>query len=446
MADSPGGALARPSLDADERMLVDRVEARRDDLVALACELIAFDTTSRSSIDDAPRDEAAVQRRLADRLAARGAEIDLWEPAPEDVAGHPLSVDGIGFDGRPQLAARLRGTGGGRSLLLNGHIDVVPAAREDGWDHDPFDPQVTGEMIVGRGACDMKGGIAAMTIAAEVLAETGALAGDVIVCTDTDEESSGVGGLACARRGVSADFAIVPEPSSLQVWPACRGTVYCTITVPGRAGHAEQEHPHWRDGGAVNAIDKARFLLDGVDRLSREWRTRLDLHHPLLDPPAVLATRVVADAGWHVTIPDRAEVDLSVLMLPVQADPDGWTTDVQREVEAFLQAWCATDSWLAEHPPAFRWHTEVNPSETPVDAPVVQALLGANGALGLPLTLGGLGSWYDGATFALEAGTPALMYGPRSIDYAHTVGEHVPIDDLVHVAQGIAIAGWRLCR
>ncbi|HEX5782727.1 MAG TPA: M20/M25/M40 family metallo-hydrolase [Solirubrobacteraceae bacterium] len=443
---SPRRALADPTLEPEERELVDRIEARRDDLIKLACELIAFDTTSRSTNDEPPRDEAALQQRLADRLSAHGAEIDLWEPAPEDVAGHPLSVDGIGFDGRPQLAARLRGTGGGRSLLLNGHIDVVPAAREDGWEHDPFDPQVTGGEIVGRGACDMKGGIAAMTIAAEVLAQTGALAGDLIVCTNTDEESSGVGGLACARRGVTADFAIVTEPSSLEVWPACRGTVYCTITVRGRAGHAEQEHPHWRDGGAVNAIDKARFLLDGADRLRREWRSRLDLRHPLLDPPDVLATRLVADSGWLVTIPDRAEVDITVLMLPVQADAQGWTTDVQREVEAFLQAWCATDSWLAEHPPAFRWHSEVNPSETPVEEPSVQALLGANAALGLPLTLGALGSWYDGATFALETGTPALMYGPRSIDYAHTVGEHVPIDDLVHVAQGIAIAGWRLCR
>jgi acetylornithine deacetylase len=439
-------ALLTPRLDAEEQALVERVEARREDLVALACELIAFDTTSRSSNDDPPRDEAALQRALADRLSAHGAEIDLWEPAPDDVAGHPLSVAGIGFEGRPQLAARLKGTGGGRSLLLNGHIDVVPAAREDGWEQDPFDPLVVGGPIVGRGACDMKGGIAAMTIAAEVLAATGALAGDLIVCTNTDEESSGVGGLACARRGVSADFAIVPEPSSLEVWPACRGTVYCTVTVRGRAGHAEQEHPHWRDGGAVNAIDKARFLLDGVDRLRREWRSRLDLRHALLDPPDVLATRVVADAGWQVTIPDRAEIDLSVLILPAQADEQGWTTDVQREVEAFLQGWCATDSWLAEHPPVFDWYTEVNPSETPIDAPSVEALLGANGALGLPVTLGGLGSWYDGATFALETGTAALMYGPRSIDYAHTVGEHVPIDDLVHVAQGIAIAAWRLCR
>jgi acetylornithine deacetylase len=433
-------------LDADEQALVDRVSERREDLVALACELIAFNTTSRSDAGDPPRDEAALQSALAERLRARGAEIDLWEPAPEDIAGHPLSVEGLGFEGRPQLAARLRGSGGGRSLLLNGHIDVVPARRENGWEHDPFDPQVVDDRIVGRGACDMKGGIAAMVLAAEVLAETKGLRGDLIVCTNTDEESSGVGGLACARRGVTADYTIVTEPSSLEVWPACRGTVYCTIEVPGRAGHAEQEHPHWRDGGAVNAVEKGRFLLDGVDRLRREWRSRADLRHPLLDPPDIVPTSFVADAGWHVTIPDRARIDISVLILPQQADAHGWTSDAQAEVEAFLRGWCATDSWLAEHPPSFRWHTEVNPSDTPVDTPSVQALLAANRALGLPVKLGGLGSWYDGATFALETGTQALMYGPRSIDWAHTVGEYVPIEDLVACAQGITVAAWRLCR
>jgi acetylornithine deacetylase len=438
--------LDEATLDSDEQALVDRVAARRDELVELACRLIAFDTTSRSGNDDPARDEVALQSLLAERLEASGAEIDLWEPDPGDVAGHPLSVEGIGFAGRPQLAARLRGAGGGKSLLLNGHIDVVPARREDGWEQDPFDPQLEDGRIVGRGACDMKGGIAAMVVAAEVLAETRALRGDLVVCTNTDEESSGVGALACARRGVTADFTIVTEPSSLEVWPACRGTVYCTITVPGRAGHAEEEHPHWRDGGAVNAIEKARFVLDGVDRLRHDWRSRADLRHPLLDPPDVVPTSFVADAGWDVTIPDRAVIKISALILPQQADAQGWTSAAQAEVEDFLRRWCATDSWLAEHPPTFHWHTEVNPSETPVDTASVRALLGANAALGLPAKLGGLGSWYDGATFALETGSPALMYGPRAIDWAHTVGEYVAIDDLVACAQGLAIAGRRLCR
>ncbi len=264
----------------------------------------------------------------------------------------------------------------------------------------------------------------------------------MLVCTNTDEESSGVGALACARHGVCADFAIVPEPSGLEVWSACRGSTYCEITVPGRAGHAEQEHGDWREGGAVNAIEMAQHLLAGIEQLRAGWR---ELRHPVLSPPDVVVTRLVADSGWGVTLPDRADLTVAALILPEQADADGWTHGVRSEVEGFLRDWCDREPWLAAHPPTFAWHTEVNPSETPQDHPGVQALLEANSALGLPLTLGGLGSWYDGATFALEAGTPAVMYGPRHIDWAHTTTEHVPVDDLVACAQGIALAGSRLC-
>ena len=430
----------RVTLDADERGLADGIAERRDDIVALASELIAFDTTTRSQPSDPARQEAELQAALGERLRAAGAEVDVWEPSAEDAAGHPLTPEGgIGFEGRPQLAARFRGSGGAGSLLLNGHIDVVPG------DPAQFRPRVEDGSLIGRGACDMKGGIAAMVVAAEALAATGRLRGDVLVCTNTDEESSGVGALACARHGVAADFAIVPEPSGLEVWPACRGSVYGTVVVPGRAGHTEQEHEHWRDGGAVNAIEMTRHLLDGVERLRLDWRRRSSSQHPLLPPPDIVVSRLVADCGWDVTLPDRAELTLAVLILPHQADPDGWTAGVQREVESYLRRWCDAEPWLAEHPPSFHWHTEVNATETPTDAASIQALLRANAALGLPLRLGGLGSWYDGATFALEAGTPAVMYGPRHIDWAHTATEHVLVDDLVACAQGIALAGWRLC-
>jgi acetylornithine deacetylase len=447
MAPNATTSLRSTELTSDERALVERIAARRDEIVALACQLIAFDTTSRAHPDTPARQERQLQTVLAEQLRAAGADVDLWEPAPGDVANHPLSGGRtFTFEGRPQLAARLRGSGGGRSLMFNGHIDVVPAAIDDGWDHDPFAPEIRHGRISGRGACDMKGGIAAMVIAAETLAQAGGLAGDLVVCTNTEEESGGTGALACARRGVTADFTIVTEPTGLEVWPACRGSVYASIEVPGRAGHTEQEHPHWREGGAVNAIENARHLLAGVDRLRADWRSRAALRHPLLEPPDIVPTRLAAASGWDVTIPDRAELTLAVLILPVQADADGWTRSVQQEVEGYLRRWCDTDSWLAEHPPTFTWYMETNPSETPAQADSVQALLGANDALGLPLTLGGLGSWYDGATFALETGSPALMYGPRHIDWAHTVNEYVPIDDLVSCAQGLAVAGWRLCR
>ena len=294
----------------------------------------------------------------------------------------------------------------------------------------------------------MKGGIAAMVVAAEALAATGGLRGDVIVCTNTDEESSGVGALACARRGVRADFAIVPEPSSLEVWPACRGTVYCTITLSGRSGHAEQEHPHWREGGAVNAIDKGRFLLDGVDRLRAEWRSREAFRgHPLLEPPDIVPTRFVADAGWAVTHP-QPRGDRPVRAHPARAGRRARLDDLTLRSRLRHSSFAGvrrTRGWPSTRPPSTGTRRSTRPRRrwTPT---ACWRCAAANRALGIPDRVGGLGSWYDGATFALEAGTPALMYGPRAIDWAHTVDEYVPIDDLVECAQGIAIAGWRLCR
>jgi acetylornithine deacetylase len=429
-----------------ERGVADAIAASRDAIVELASDLIRLDTTSRGAPDEPARDEAALQALLGERLRAIGADVEIWEPDRGDVAGHPFDPpSGIGFQGRPQLAARLAGRGGGRSLLLNGHIDVVSAEPQSAWASPPFAPEVRDGLLYGRGSCDMKGGIAAMVAAAEALAGAGVpLLGDLLVCTNTDEESSGVGALACARHGVRADGAIVPEPSGLEVWPACRGTIYATVTVPGREGHAEVAQPHWSDGGAVNAIEKGAIVLEAVRRLREDWAQRRDLRHPYLSPPDVLATAFRA-GGWYVTVPGSAELILAVLYLPQQADATGWGGDVTREVEAAIRAWCDGDAWLREHPPAIRWHTPVNPHEVPDDAPVVVALRESLTALGRPVRFGGLDSWFDGATFALEAGTPALMYGPRSIERAHTVDEHVPVDDLVEVAQGIALGAMRFC-
>ena len=165
---------------------------------------------------------------------------------------------------RPQLAADSPGQARAGALLLNGHIDAVPADGAEGWTSPPLVPEVREGFLFGRGACDMKGGVAAMVVAAEILARRGVLAGDLLVATNTDEDSSGAGGVALVDRGLRADGAIVTEPTGFEVWISCRGSTYATVTVPGRAGHAEIAHPHWRHGGAVNAIEKAQVVLDGL--------------------------------------------------------------------------------------------------------------------------------------------------------------------------------------
>src|SRR5579862_7718771 len=125
------------ALSARERTVVSAIEVRREDLVSLASDLIGFDTTARS-VGDRPRQEAALQEYLAARLERRGAEIDLWEPDAAALAGKPLVPPGLDFVGRPQLIARRRGAGSGRSLVFNGHIDVVSVEPRERWSSDPF--------------------------------------------------------------------------------------------------------------------------------------------------------------------------------------------------------------------------------------------------------------------------------------------------------------------
>jgi acetylornithine deacetylase len=431
------------SLDQLERRITEEIERRADDLVALASDLIGFDTTARG-VHDPPRDEAALQEYLGERLRRAGAAADVWEPRPSDVEGSRLVPSGLRFDGRPQMAALFAGTGGGRSLLFNGHIDVVSGDPRDLWTSDPNKAEVRDGYLYGRGACDMKGGVASMTFAAEVLASLGVrLAGDLIVCTVTDEESTGAGGVAAVAHGVRADAGIVTEPTSFDAWVACRGSLIPTITVRGRTGHAGVGQPDWRDGGAVNAIDKAEVVLRALRGLHEEWRTRSDHQHPHLSPGDVIPV-VIEGGHWIVSYPASCKVTYHVAYHPAHADAEGWGGDVERELVECVRRAADHDPWLVENPPTFEWAPGVPASEIDPQNAVVQIALDAGAAVGAPGKRSGMDSWHDGATFTL-AGTPCICYGPSDLNVAHTVDEYVPVIDLVRCAQALAVAAIRYC-
>jgi acetylornithine deacetylase len=426
-----------------EQGVRDAIRARREDLVELTRRLVAFDTTARTPTDP-PRDEAALQAYLADRLRAAGAAVDVWEPAPEDLEGSRQVRGGLSFDGRPQLVATFAG-GDGRRLLLNGHIDVVSAEPRDRWTSDPFEGVVRDGRIYGRGTADMKGGIASMVIAAETLAGLGIrLGGDLLVNTVTDEESTGAGGIAAVAHGVRADAGIVPEPTDFDVWVACRGTVRSTIVVEGRPDHAQLAQPHWRAGGAVNAIEKATVVLDAMRRWRDEWRGRPGNEHPYLSPCDIVPT-MIAGGEWQVSYPAVCRIQSVLMYLPGQSDASGWGTDVEREFERWIERAAAADPWLAEHPPRVEWEMDVPATEVGADHPIVAAVLEATADVGRPGAPAGLDSWFDGATFTRFADTPSVAYGPGRPTGIHTVDESVEIEDLVHTAQAIAVAAMRFC-
>lgn len=438
------------ALDAREESVCAAIDSARDELVALASSLVAFDTTARNPGDPA-REEAQLQEFLAARLEAAGAEADVFEPDARALEGKPLVPPGLDFVGRPELIATKPGSGDGPSLVLNGHIDVVSVEPREAWSSDPFDPEVRDGNLYGRGTCDMKGGIASMVFAVETLASLGiGLKGDVIVATNTDEESSGAGGTALVERGLRADAGIVTEATGFDVWVACRGSEYLTVRVPGRPGHAEVRQPDWRAGGAVNAIEKAMLVIEAIQRLRDEWSRRDGLDHPYLSRPSLLPT--MAKSGeWPVTYPAECDLTIAVMYVPQQADATGWGSDVRREVEEWIARETSADSWLAEHPPVLEWWPNgVMPLEIPQSEPIVGSLLETVRDLGHDPQLSGLDSWYDGATLTRLAGIPAVGFGPPGFDQdglsvAHMVDEYVPVDGLVGCAQVVAVAAMRFC-
>lgn len=446
-----------------EERVVAAVRESGDELVAFVTDLVAFDTTARN-VGDPPRDEAALQDYLRGRLEALGAAVDLWEPEPTG-RGNLYVPDDLEFGGRPQLAARLPGAGGpasaergqarastegspavgGRSLLLNGHIDAVSAEPRDLWTSDPFKARLRDGKLYGRGTCDMKGGIAGFVHALEVLHRLGVrLAGDVIVATNTDEESSGAGSHAVVAHGIGADAGLCGEPTDLDVWVACRGGVNFTVTIPGCTGHAECAQPHWREGGAVNAIEKQPIVLDAVHRLREDWRSRPDQQHRYLSSADLIPT-MVSGGEWMVTHPSQVTLTFDTQYMPNKVDAEETGRVHREEIERWIDAAAAADPWLREHPLRWEWGNDIVPAEVPDDHPIVALALDAAAELGRRTKIDGLDSWHDAAVFTRWAGTPTVSFGPGSIGAAHTVDEYVPVRDLVDHCAATALILMRWC-
>jgi acetylornithine deacetylase len=207
--------------------------AHRDDLVDLVRELVSFPSENRP-----PRgEEAPCQSYVADYLRQLGLAPDVFRP--DEVAGateHPAWWPGRDYADRPNVVARVRGAGGGRSLLFSGHVDVVPAHGEGV--HPYWDAELDQGRLYGRGTLDMKGGVACYLHALRCLVECGRqLAGDVIVETTVDEEFGGANGtLACRLRGYNADGAVLPEPTGLAVCHATRGGIQYRLHAHGAKG------------------------------------------------------------------------------------------------------------------------------------------------------------------------------------------------------------------
>lgn len=376
------------------------------------------------------RAEVDAQRHLADCWTTEGLEVTSWEI---DVARTAAAPDFPGMEvDRDQalgVIARLPGTGGGRTLLIDGHTDVVPPGDLTAWSGDPFIPRTLDmegrRSVVARGACDMKAGLIAAWEALRMVREAGLhLRGDVIVCPVSGEEDGGLGTFAAIEQlgTTQIDGCIVPEPTDLDLIPANGGALTFRLRVPGAAIHAS------RRSEGVSAIEKFVPILNALMQLETSRNANVD---PLMQrwPIAYPMSIGTVQAGdWASTVPDLliAEGRLGVAL--------GESAQTARqELESAVAAACADDPWLREHPVTVEWWGgQFHSGRTDPSAEVIRAVRDAHHrATGLePDTYGGpYGS--DLRLLVGKGGIPTVQYGPGDSRVAHAPDEYVAIDDVV---------------
>lgn len=437
-------------MTSNDRRILDAIERGADRIVSTLQDLIRFESVVKSNPADAGPGERECQQYLAERLNQVGFSTELWEPDGPALyrkyEGRPGAQKGRAFEGRPILGGLLRGSGGGRSLLLTGHIDVVPAGELQHWDSPPFEPAFDGERVVGRGAVDMKGGVASMLMAAEFLRELDVrLAGDLVFSTVVDEEIGGMGTLAMVDHGIHADAGILTEPTRASISPLCHGILWGRIVIDGIGGHAELKRHHWTEGGPVDAIQLTRHILNGLDVLNERWRTDPTKNHPLMDlSNQVVVTQVVA--GEHPSsAAGRSEIIIDVQYLPSEKDQYGLGGNVRQEVEEHLRRVSAIDPWLRQRPPRVEWILDADCAEVPASHPFVATLEDACVAASEEAVLWGLGAHSDMGIPNDLGRTPTVNFGPGDPSEAHQPNESVTVGELVKATKIIALAAARWC-
>ncbi len=245
------------------------IDANRDIAIEMLQELVAA-----PSITGAEEPAQDVVERL---LRERDLGIDRWEATPEEIAPYYWHVgEETVFAGRPNVVGKRTASGNGRSILLNAHMDTVDYGDESLWTYPPLSGVVKGDLLYGRGSCDMKGGLVSYLLALDALDSLGIrLAGDVTIAATVGEENGGVGALSTILRGHQADAALITEPTRLALVPAQGGSLVLRLTIRGKSAHGAV-----RDEG-VSAIEK--FIPIFQDLLAFERERNATLQHPLYD-------------------------------------------------------------------------------------------------------------------------------------------------------------------
>jgi acetylornithine deacetylase/succinyl-diaminopimelate desuccinylase family protein len=369
-----------------------------------------------------------------------GCKTDMFEKAPQ----------------RTNLVGVLKGVGGGRSLILNGHIDTVPLGRKEDWKwNDPLSGKVEDGKIYGRGSTDMKGGIVGMIKAIEAITRAGyRLKGDVTLESVVGEEvmSSGLGVEAAIERGYKADAAIVTEPSGppirLAIVPVTPGLWWMSVTVDGKPVHTSVRDELIRAGGrgsevGVNAIEKGIKILQALQELEQQWG--IEKKHPLFSPGHfTIHPGVIQGGPFGVMVPFIVS-EFCTIEYAIWHHPEESAEAVKKEIEDYVKGAANLDPWLKIHPPRFEWKLWWPPYNVDVNHPICKTMANAHeSATGNPAQFHGFAAVCD-AAFLNKHGIPAIVYGPGDIITAHASNEYVEINELISATKTYALSALDWC-
>jgi len=424
-----------------EGNVMTQVTSLKDELVKLVSDLVKIPSVNPTYPGEVYEKtiggETKVAEFLKPVLEGIGLETDMWEKEK----------------GRANLVGVYRGTGGGKSLIFNGHTDVVPPGPEKDWAKaGPWSGKVADGKIWGRGSCDDKSGNAAAIIAIKAVLKAGFKPkGDVIIEHVVGEEmmNTEAGTGATIERGYRADAAIVVEqtcyPHRMSLQPTSPGVFYMVVTIKGKAVHASMRDELIRPGGqgakvGVSSIDKAMIIYDALRKLEDRWGQTKS--HPMFTRPGHFTLHpgvITGGPSGAFVISDESRIEYAIWHSPYDSEEE-----VKKEVEEQINLFAQTDPWLRENPPKVEWLLWWPPFDVPADAPICKAVSKAyEAAIGEPVKYYGFAA-VDDAAFLNRAGIPAITIGPGSLCVAHAPNEYVEIGELMDAVKiyALSITEW----
>tara|TARA_B100000809_G_scaffold158791_1_gene156125 strand:- start:3807 stop:5123 length:1317 start_codon:yes stop_codon:yes gene_type:complete len=383
--------------------------------------------------------EHHAQQFLYQALSGRGYEMDQWAIDLAEICEHPgFSPVKVDYENAVNVVATHHPTHSiGRSLILNGHIDVVPTGPEAMWTKPPFEPTVNGDWLYGRGGADMKAGLVANLFALDALRTIGMQpAARVCLQSVTEEECTGNGALSCLVRGYRADAVLIPEPEENMLVRANVGVIWFRLHVRGKPIHVREA------GAGANAIEATFDLFHALKQLEKEWNTQRKHHRYFeqLDHPINFNLGKIEGGDWASSVPSWCTADLRVAIYP-GVDP----REAAKEIEDCIARASRDHAFLAQHPPEIEYNgffAQGYVLEEGSDAEAVLHRAHAS-SFGLDLMSFVTAGYLDARVFVLYDDCPCLVYGPVSKDI-HAFDECVSLSSLQQVTGTIAlfVAEW----